>query len=595
MLVKEDMVGSKICRQERALEVHRASRVLVIGIDGATFDVIDPLLEQGELPNIGQLLHQGVRSNLLSTFPPITAQAWTTFATGQHAGLHGLFDFVQKTPGQYRREVTNATHCRSRTVWEILSEKERDVVVANVPMTYPVRPVQGVMVSGFGTPGRGDEATFPPSLAEDLRVFESKDSLDGVSEAAWSGDMASAVPLLERGTEQTLGLAEHLLSRVDWSFGVVVFSAADKAQHYFWKYMDTHHPLHPGPSPFENVIAETYKQIDAAIGELVADYGDDVWVMLMSDHGFGPVSDRAIHLNALLAKHGYLRYEESRVMDQLTRPSLGWVRKVRKLIPDGLWNRLKGLPLISSARDTLHSAEYWNDIDFESTVAFADERRGAVWINVKDREAKGIVPAGSECDRLIGEISEMLREELRDPKTGNSLVNQIMTKKELFPVDVRDVLPDLIVDLSIAPVFSFRPSSRFFADSPRYENRSIEDTPAVRIMPKSEVEGLVINGDHRMDGIFVLSNPDLDMDAQQLPPLGLEDVAPTILHLLTEPIPAGMTGGVPSDLLDLLRKYGYKDPVSTDESLLRGGEAPAAYDAEEEQAVVKRLEDLGYL
>ena len=126
------------------------SRVLVIGIDGGTFDLIQPWAEAGDLPNLSQLLAEGVHGPLESTLPPVTAPAWTTFATGKNPGKHGVFDFIRPTGGEF--DMINATSIRAPTLWQILSEADRTVGVMNVPVTYPPSKVNGFVIGGMLSP-----------------------------------------------------------------------------------------------------------------------------------------------------------------------------------------------------------------------------------------------------------------------------------------------------------------------------------------------------------------------------------------------------------------------------------------------------------
>src|ERR1700755_1976492 len=120
-----------------------SQKLTVIGLDAATWDVIDPLIDAGELPNLARLVARGARGPLASTVHPITSQAWATMFTGVNAGRHGLWDFCERDPSGYRLRLVNGSYRRAPTVWEMLSARERRVGIVNVPFTWPAAEVDG--------------------------------------------------------------------------------------------------------------------------------------------------------------------------------------------------------------------------------------------------------------------------------------------------------------------------------------------------------------------------------------------------------------------------------------------------------------------
>src|SRR5262245_26837685 len=126
------------CRKPRRRRAMSSSEysVIVIGLDGATFDLILPWVEEGHLPCLGRLLREGAHSPLRSTIPPITPCAWSSFMTGKNPGKHGLFDFIEPAPGRRAFSFTNASSRAGATLWGYLSRLGRKV---GVPMTYPSR------------------------------------------------------------------------------------------------------------------------------------------------------------------------------------------------------------------------------------------------------------------------------------------------------------------------------------------------------------------------------------------------------------------------------------------------------------------------
>ncbi|MCA9926247.1 MAG: alkaline phosphatase family protein, partial [Anaerolineales bacterium] len=143
------------------------NKVLLIGLDGATFDVIRPLAEAGRLPHLNRLLHEGAWGTLNSTIPPISPTAWTTITTGKNPGQHGVYDFrkfaqVGVSDIDYQR-LKN----KHKRIWDLLGEAGLRSIVIDVPFTFPPTPLNGVMLTGYGTPRTPDTIfTYPSDLIE---------------------------------------------------------------------------------------------------------------------------------------------------------------------------------------------------------------------------------------------------------------------------------------------------------------------------------------------------------------------------------------------------------------------------------------------
>ena len=153
-------------------------KVLIIGLDGGTWSVLTPWINNGSLPNLGRLQQAGCWGDLLSTIPPLTAPAWSTFATGKNPGKHGVFHFVSSGFSQAARtvgatpEIVDSRSIKSATLWDILGHHNRKVGLVNIPMTYPPRPVNGFMITSFLTPPNASVFTYPPELSSKLTDYQ---------------------------------------------------------------------------------------------------------------------------------------------------------------------------------------------------------------------------------------------------------------------------------------------------------------------------------------------------------------------------------------------------------------------------------------
>src|SRR5216684_2797365 len=146
----------------------KTPKVLIVGLDSATFDLARPWIAEGKLPSLAALMRNGAWGRLASVVPPITPPAWTSFMTGKNPGKHGIFHFVETEPGGYAMSYANATSRRSPTVWRLLNAAGFSVGTMNIPFTYPPEPLDGFQISGLGTPSANSPYVHPPSLKREL-------------------------------------------------------------------------------------------------------------------------------------------------------------------------------------------------------------------------------------------------------------------------------------------------------------------------------------------------------------------------------------------------------------------------------------------
>jgi len=283
----------------------------VIGLDAATFDVIDPMIEAGELPNLARMFTSGSRGVLRSTTHPLTTQAWTTMLTGVNAGRHGMWDFTERDTTGYRLRVVNGSYRQAPAIWDRLTTADRKVGIVNVPFTWPAQEVQGFFIAGLDAVAREHRMTHPESLITDLRrrygklVFDHSLPLnrDGYIEVA---GMKAAI---DQKIDSTLWLAD----RFEPDLLFVVFMAADHMQHYGW--------LEWEEKGLESRVAEIYRILDGAVGAFAEAFGSDSDIMVVSDHGAGRMKG-CVNVNAWLAQHGWLTYSDARGMFREELPRL---------------------------------------------------------------------------------------------------------------------------------------------------------------------------------------------------------------------------------------------------------------------------------
>jgi predicted AlkP superfamily phosphohydrolase/phosphomutase len=542
------------------------SRVLVVGIDGGTFDLIRPWVEAGDLPSLARLMAEGLHTHLESTLPPVTSPAWPTFATGVNPGKHGVFDFIRPIGGQF--ELVNATSIRSPTLWQILSQANRKVGVMNVPVTYPPAPVNGFVIAGMLSPVGGD-FTYPADLLNQYahsmkpyRIAPHVQYKEG-NEAEFAADL---LDLVERRGEYAL----RLMADYPYDFLMFHFQATDVAQHALWKLVDPTHPRHDPQAAARSgpVLKQIHQRIDGFVGQILDRISDDTTVIVMSDHGFGPLH-YVVNLNLFLLDQGLLQLKQG----AWTRLKTGLFRA--GLTPASIWHLVERAGLQNYVWQVSKSTRNkvvgkflsFDDVDWSHTLAYSIGHVGQVYINLKGREPEGIVEPGAEYEAVRQRVSDALRQ-LRHPKTGQPLTSKVIPGDQVAHGPYAHRSPDLHVVLDDYRAIAFP----LFATDSRIVTRQIRGD----------------SGCHRQHGILIAWGTGIRSGAK-VEGAHIMDLAPTILHLMGLPVPGNMDGRVLTEALSISR------PVERLSVSATGEESEAELSAEETAEVEERLRALGYL
>lgn len=565
----------------------KTPKILIIGIDGATFSLIVPWAKAGKLPNLQRLMENGAWGNLDSTIPPLTSPAWTSFMTGKNPGKHGLFHFISPKRGSYDFIYTNANTRKSSTVWKILSDCEKSVGVVNVPMTFPPEKVNGFMISGMDTPDEGSEFIYPASLRQELENDFGKIMLEIRHLEFMRSDDKRDTVLKDMADLEAhrAGLAVHLIKKYPVDVFMLVFCSIDQIQHYFWHYMDKGHHKYDAREAhkYENAILEAYQTIDDKIGKLLGVVGDDTIIMLMSDHGAGPTSNTIVHINQYLAEIGVLKFKENRDSSAIG----GIVKKIDPFLRKTLTPRQKAkianlFPEVRKKWET--NLASLSSIDWGMTKAFCLEVLPTytnIWINLKEKFPDGIVNCGLEYDELVDTIIEKLRQ-LKEPETGRNVVKKIYRKKEIYNGPYIDAAPDILLSWWDDDSFTLRPGI--------HSSGSV-----VEKLGKGFDNFVNWSGTHRLKGIFLFKGQPFKIG--RIPDgVSIVDLAPTILHLMGQPVPDDMDGRVIEGAFK--QDYITANPVKYEKTSAGSGDniTPTdAYSTEEAEMVRKRLKALGYM
>ena len=567
----------------------RKKRVLILGVDGATFDIMDPLIQAGRLPNLARLAREGSTAPLRSTQPCQSSAAWPAFMTGKNPGKTGVFAFWVSNPGQVLRPLIHFKCIKTTTMWQTLSERGFQVGSVNLPVTFPPPKVNGTMVAGLLTPSPETLFTYPADLHTELMTQVGHIPIEmDLMQYAGTGNELEFLRAAFEAMETRTRMTEYLMDRdPDWDVFMCTWTITDRVQHFFWKYMDEEHPASKTErgAKLGEVVRQTYERVDREVGRLLerVDLEHDT-VMVLSDHGFGP-KRKNVYLNRWLEENGLFSYKEPfglRKWRLAPRPvSLGGVLS-RLGFPPPVTEPLRKfrLPFLRPMALPPFMMVDWSKTKAYNNMVGSEE---GIFINLKGREPDGIVEPGVEYEAVRDEIIAKLSE-LVDPEDGQPVVDSVQRREELYHGPHVETAPDLVLSMrshSYMPGVALRTKEIFRSTSdPRFAGGQQEGE----------------SGQHRDDGILVVAGHDAASTGERNSGAEIIDVYPTMLYLMDEPIPTDVDGKVFRPAVDPA-VLGSREERRVDDG---SGDAPGAggegevFSSEEDELVKERLKALGY-
>lgn len=477
-------------------------RVLLFGVDGLTFRILDPLMERGLLPNFQSLQDAGVAGVLKSTVPPMTPPAWTSISTGLAPAKHGIYDFwdyEQTENGPHARVITYRKG--GKAIWNILSEWGKRVVVANVPMTYPPEPVNGIMLSGYTAPDLLANVTYPTSFKEELLRAIPDYQID-LSPAISGGQIGNLLVETLKMTQRRIEMLRLLLSK-PWDFFFIVFTGADRIQHLHWDETMAFHPQ----------AMEYYQRLDDALGMALESLRAEDMLMVVSDHGFQGVHNK-FYVHEYLYRLGLLRMRNKRdrrwveFIDQVR--GLAWAIGLRGRA-SWLRSQLWRFGVLGVTKE--HLAVQMPDLDWPNTHAWIPSASGGI------AGYADIFLEDTMSEEQIRELTTALQE-IRNPTTGEPLV----------------------IEIHREDVFGNGP----FAPGERHLILlSGENTTLLTNLGHRELWNTsdTSSGIHHPDGVLYLYGAGVKRGIT-LAPTHIYDVVPTILSYMGIPLPETLDGKI---------------------------------------------------
>jgi predicted AlkP superfamily phosphohydrolase/phosphomutase len=551
-------------------------KLLVIGLDGATFDLIRPWTEAGKLPVIKHLMEKGISGPLISTFPPLTGPAWSSFMTGTSPGKHGVFEFFYRKPGTYKQVLHQRTDIRGKSLWRRLSDHGLKVGTVGVPLTYPPENLNGFSITGLLTPPKTKQFTYPLGLLPELETALGKYLLRQDEKYRSSNPdlfIKEQFAILENNIKAAL----YLIQNKEWDFLMLHFLGTDRVSHEFWHLLDETHPLHNREERTQlgNVILDFYKAVDAGLGEIQKLLEQDTGVILMSDHGFGRVK-KFINTNVWLMHHGYLKLKKSpvtRLRSLLFHMGFNYDHLGRFILKVGLGKQAKKLGRARREEWQRKIFLSLDDVDWKRTQVYSMGNFGQMFVNLKGREPVGIVEPGTAYRSLLTELAEKLST-LTDPETGVQVVERTFLRDEIYQGPMIEKAPDMI----------------FVTRDMEYKVMGLSDFSSPRVF--EPVFGTT--GHHRMEGIFIAHWPGHFKEFEWREGAKIHDLTPTILYLMGYPVPADIDGRVLVDFIN--PSFIDENPISYMEQEDGDETQSAGSLSDEEEALIKqRLRDLGYV
>lgn len=359
------------------------SKLVIIGLDGAPYDLIEDLTQKGVMPNMAELLKKGQFRRMTSSIPEVSSVAWSSIITGKNPGEHGIYGFTELAPGTYRLFFPTFHDLKAAPFWHCHPDEKS--IIINVPATYPAKPLNGVHISGF-VALELEKAVYPPSLIEPLKALDYRVDVDSTLAHKSIGAFLTD---LDRTLDARIKAYRHLWDSMDWDNFMLVFTGPDRLSHFLWDaYEDPSHQYH-------EAFLNHFRKIDRAIGEIAERLRPTDTLIMLSDHGFERLQ-QSIYINVFLKEQGFLK--------------------------------LRRFP-----------ARSYNDIA-EGTVAFALDP-GRIYLNRKGRYPRGAVSAEDE-EKVLQELIEAF-DELR--VDGRKAVSRIYPRGEVYRGPYEDLAPDLVL------------------------------------------------------------------------------------------------------------------------------------------------------
>lgn len=499
-------------------------RVVIIGLDSATFNIIQPLLDKNDLPFFEKLMREGSYGEIHSNQPLNSASNWTSLFTGKNPGKHNIFDFLAYDKSSYQPKLITNHSLKSNLLWNIANQHQVQTILLNVPVPCSPEPLNGIMVSGMLSASDHQRYAYPDSIITEL------DEQNYIIDSGFARNQNPEV-YFDQITKTLLKQEKtfkQLIEKHPWQLAILTLNALGKAQHHFW-----HEP---------DKIEAIYIQLDNFLNKIFESLEQNTYFMVISQHGFKSVTKK-FFVNEWLWELGFLTkhitIHQTRLTDVydlifkdapndkhfITKflSKTGLTKgNIRSMIPVFVAESIKRLVPWSIKK--YFPAEYLEIVWNKTKAYFVSTNVQGININLKGREPQGIIEPGEEYERTRDQIiSELYR--LKDPYTFENVVEEIYRKEDLFQGDYLDSAPDII----------FVPRNRdYYLDSGKR---------TCRLFIGPAKDDYPVYSYHDPRGIFFVTGPGIKA-GQKIPVIDIYGMTPTILNLLGIPLDENFDGRV---------------------------------------------------
>jgi len=364
----------------------RGRRVAVLGLDGSPYSIVKQLTEDGVMPNLKLLTKENHFYQMDTTIPEISSVAWSTFMTGKNPGEHSIFGFTDIVPLSYKMRFPNFSDLKCTPIWDDLAREKKRSVVINLPGTYPAKPMNGVLISGFVALYL-EKATYPERILPFLKSIGYRidvDTLKGREDKNFLiKDLFETLKIRKKAID-------YFWRKEKWDLFIAVITGTDRLQHFLMDaFFDDSHKYH-------QAFLDYYHFVDEEIIKNIKEGLDDsMKLILLSDHGFTKI-EKEVYLNRWMFEQGYLKFGKEN--------------------PESVEGIGKG------------------------SKAFVMDP-GRIYINLKGKYPFGVVKEGEECEGLISEIMDKLGNLEYD---GKKVMRAVYRKNEVYSGKYAEMGPDIV-------------------------------------------------------------------------------------------------------------------------------------------------------
>jgi len=528
-------------------------RTLFIGMDGATFTVLDDLVAghggKPVMPFLAKIFAEGTRCALRSTPNPLTPPAWVSLMTGRTPGHHGVFDFIraEESAGDVFFTLYDSRDCRVETIWSIAGRQGKRIAALNFPFTAPPpKDLNGFMVPGFVPWRHLRRNSAPADLYDRLKTIpdfnpqalawdfeQEKQAMEELTHADRENWVRYHLPR----EKQWFRIAEHLAREEAPELMAVMFDGVDKLQHQAWLYVDPNEQQGERTDyhrRMRELCLDYFRQLDGFIEQLVTAAGPQAQVFLASDHGFTATKE-VVRINAYLHQKGYLAWKE---------------------VPDTDAGRRR--------EDSMFAF-----LDWSKTVAYC-RTPSSNGINIRvarNPGETGVAPEQYESlrTRLIRDL-----EDLKDPVSGERIITEVHLREDVFPGAAMNDAPDLLLVLRDFGFVSIK-----------------NKLPVVE--PRAEIAGT-----HHPDGVFLAYGPGVSKGAK-IGRRNIVDVGATLLYSVGLDVPSDFEGKVPRAMFAGDHLDAHPIVVGAPTTGSAKNDDAVGMGAEEKEQIMAQLQMLGYM